>query len=105
MTVKKSYLSYAACLPRRSGTKAGVPGSAITCPFPPSSRSQPSPKKGRNCETNPILFKTCCHLITNNEEIYFFLKSKSYDGEDSASASVPRLPKPVEGYYNLLNGI
>jgi hypothetical protein len=44
-----------------------------------------SGEKGRNCETNPISFKTCCPSNTNNEEISFLIKSKSYDEEDQES--------------------
>jgi hypothetical protein len=41
-------------------------------------------KKGKNDETNPISFKTCCPSMTNNEKISFFLKSKPYDVADRA---------------------
>jgi hypothetical protein len=39
-----------------------------------------SGKIGRNCETNPISFKTYYPPNTNNEEISFLLKSKPYGG-------------------------
>jgi hypothetical protein len=42
--------------------------------------------KGRNCETNPISFKTYCPSNTNNEKFSLLTKSKSYDVR-SASAS------------------
>jgi hypothetical protein len=38
-----------------------------------------SSKKGRNCETNPISFKTYYPPNTNNENISLFTKSKPYD--------------------------
>jgi hypothetical protein len=43
----------------------------------------PSGKKGRNCETNPISFKTCCLPNTNNEKFSLLIKSKSYDSKKS----------------------
>jgi hypothetical protein len=42
-------------------------------------------KKGRNCETNPISFKTYCPPNTNNEKISLLTKSKSYDEQVRAS--------------------
>jgi hypothetical protein len=55
-----------------------------TRPLPPPrparfGRERPSGKKGRNCETNPISFKTYCPPNTNNENISLLTKSKSYD--------------------------
>jgi hypothetical protein len=74
------------CLSRWNGTKgASWTAAALTrardaafhtLAFP---RLRPCGKKGRNCETNPISFKTYYPPNTNNEEIFFLLKSKSYD--------------------------
>ena len=43
-------------------------------------------KKGRNCETNPISFKTYYLPNTNNEIISLLAKSKSYDPKRRAPA-------------------
>jgi hypothetical protein len=45
---------------------------------------RPCVKNGRNCETNPISFKTYYPSMTNNENISFLPKSKSYNVEDQA---------------------
>jgi hypothetical protein len=60
----------------------------LLCAFVPS---RPCVKKSRNCETNPISFKTRCPSITNNEEISFLIKSKSYDGEDRAPCGTKKV--------------
>jgi hypothetical protein len=55
---------------------------AVTPLFPHGLSNRPGLaafKKGRNCETNPILFKTHYLPNTNNEKISLLTESKSYD--------------------------
>jgi hypothetical protein len=82
-------------------------GRPSTQPLPPPKPARfswdgSSGKKGRNCETNPISFKTCCPSNTNNEKISLLTKSKSYDGANRAHGLSSRLLKPGQGYSRLL---
>jgi hypothetical protein len=85
MLVENTYSNHVACV-LDCASRLALFRSAFA-PLPSAHLLQ----KGRNCETNPISFKTCCPPNTNNENISLLTKSKSYDSKRRARKSLPCL--------------